>query len=152
MCASGLCIEGKCADALTACKATAVAGTEACPTFSGQAFKPVPLTSPACGATALALKLPSAATAANACYRAGEGEVCVVSTPKKQGASVTYGVVCNGLAVATGAADAPAAAAAPAPAPAPATPAGNGAEAASAGARAVVVACVAGLVAMVVAN
>jgi hypothetical protein len=101
------------------------------------------MTSPACAATALALKLPSAASATNACYKAGEGEICVVSTPKKKGEPAKYGVVCNGLATAD------AAAAAEAKATTPAPPAGNGAEAASAR-GAVVVAGLAGLAAVAV--
>lgn len=122
--------------------------TKACPKFSGQAFKPVPLTSPSCAAAALALRLPSAATATNACYKAGEGELCVVSTPKKAGGSTTYGVVCNGLATADEAAMADAKAAnAAAPAPAPA-PAGNGAEAAAAGGARAAAAVAAGLLAV----
>jgi hypothetical protein len=122
---------------LTACKATAATkgpSNKACPKFSGQAFKPVPITTPACSASALALKLPSAASATNACYKAGEGEICVVSTPKKAGAPTTYGVVCNGLATAEEAAAAGGKATSGAAA---AAPAANGAEpAAMGGARA----------------
>lgn len=118
--------------------------TKTCPKFSQLAFKPVPLTSAGCKAAALALKMPSAASSTTACYRAGEGEVCVVSTPKKAGAGPTaYGVICNGLATADEAAIAGAEATGP-----PVAPAGNGAEAGAAGAAAVVAGLLAAAAAM----
>jgi hypothetical protein len=150
VCASGFCIDGVCADVLAACKATATkSGGKACPKFSGQAFKPTPLTSPPCAAAALALRLPSAASATNACYKAGEGELCVVSTPKKQGGAATYGVVCNGLAVAEEAAMADAEATPPAAAAA-AAPAGSGADKPRAAAVAAALAGVAAAVAVLI--
>jgi hypothetical protein len=119
--------------------ATAKAKKGACASYSKKPFEAVAISSPGCAAAALALKLPSAAAATNTCYQAGEGEVCVVSIPKKnESGSPTYGVICASADAKPAAAGAPAAAAT----------SGGGGAAARAGAAAAVAAAAVVAVAM----